>query len=287
MKFACILAEKAHFPVSLMCNCLQVSRSGFYAWLRRPPSQRSRENDALLVRIREAHDLSRRRYGSPRVHKALRKEGESAGRHRIARLMRLAGLRGKKKRNFVRTTDSRHDQPVAANVLDRCFDVKAPNTAWASDITYIPTGEGWLFLAVVLDLYSRRVVGWAMSDVIDTRLAVSALEMALAQRQPGTGLLHHSDRGTQYASHEYQLLLHQRGIQSSMSRVGDCWDNAVAESFFATLKTELVHDRRYATRQEAKAEVFEYIEVFYNRQRLHSSLGYETPVAFEEMKVAA
>ncbi len=287
MKFACILAEKAHFPVVLMCNCLQVSRSGFYAWLRRPPSQRSRENDALLVRIREAHELSCRRYGSPRVHKALRKEGESAGRHRIARLMRLAGLRGTRKRGFVRTTDSRHDQPVMANLLDRCFDVKAPNTAWASDITYIPTGEGWLFLAVVLDLFSRRVVGWAMSETIDTQLALGALEMALAQREPGAGLLHHSDRGTQYASAEYQLLLQRRGIQSSMSRVGDCWDNAVAESFFATLKTELVHDRRYATRQEAKADVFEYIEVFYNRQRLHSSLGYETPAAFEEMKAAA
>jgi transposase InsO family protein len=213
--------------------------------------------------------------------------GEPAGRHRIARLMRLAGLRGSRKRGFIRTTDSRHDQPVMANLLDRCFDVKTPNAVWASDITYIPTGEGWLFLAVVLDLFSRRVVGWAMSERIDTRLAVSALEMALAQRDPPAGLLHHSDRGAQYASDEYQLLLHRRGIQSSMSRVGDCWDNAVAESFFATLKTELVHDRRYATRQEAKADVFEFIEVFYNRQRLHSSLGYETPAAFEEMKAAA
>lgn len=287
MKFAFILAEKAHFPVSLMCSCLQVSRSGFYAWLRRPPSKRASENERLLVRIREAHEQSLKRYGSPRVHKALRKVGDPAGRHRIARLMRLAGLRGRKKRGFVRTTDSRHDQPVAPNLLDRRFDVSAPNAAWASDITYIPTGEGWLFLAVVLDLFSRRVVGWAMSSTIDTSLAVSALEMAIKQRGDVKGLVHHSDRGTQYASAQYQLLLKSHGIHASMSRAGDCWDNAVAESFFATLKTELVHGRFYATRQEAKSEVFEYIEVFYNRHRLHSSLGYESPAAFEELRAAA
>jgi transposase InsO family protein len=287
VKFACILAEKAHFPVSLMCSCLQVSRSGFYAWLRRPPSKRASENERLLVRIRDAHEQSKKRYGSPRVYKALRIEGDPAGRHRIARLMRLAGLRARKARKFVRTTDSRHDQPVAANLLDRRFDVNAPNTAWASDITYIPTGEGWLFLAVVLDLFSRRVVGWAMSSAIDTALVVSALEMAIAQRGNVNGLVHHSDRGTQYASAQYQLLLKSHGIQASMSRAGDCWDNAVAESFFATLKTELVHGRHYATRQEAKSEVFEYIEVFYNRHRLHSSLGYESPAAFEELRAAA
>jgi transposase InsO family protein len=287
VKFACILAEKAHFPVSLMCSCLQVSRSGFYAWLRRPPSKRASENERLLARIREAHEQSLKRYGSPRVFKALRKQGDVAGRHRIARLMRLAGLRGRRKRGFVRTTDSRHDQPIAENLLGRRFAASAPNTAWVSDITYIPTGEGWLFLAVVLDLFSRRIVGWGMSSAIDTGLAVSALEMALQQRGDVKGLVHHSDRGTQYASAQYQRMLKAHGIQASMSRAGDCWDNAVAESFFATLKTELVHGRHYATRQEAKSEVFEYIEVFYNRHRLHSSLGYESPAAFEELRAAA
>ena len=235
-----------------------------------------------MARIREAHQQSRARYGSPRVHQALLKQGDSVGRHRVARLMRLAGLRAKGRRAFVRTTDSSHDEPVAANVLARNFDVKTPNTAWASDITYIPTAEGWLFLAVVLDLYSRRVVGWAMDDTIGARVAVRALEMALAQRGPVKRLLHHSDQGVQYACAEYQEMLRARGIRASMSRVGNCWDNAVAESFFATLKTELVHGRNYATRQEAQSEVFEYIEVFYNRQRLHSSLGYETPARFEE-----
>ena len=288
MKFACILAEKAHFPVSLMCNCLQVSRSGFYAWLHRPPSQRAQDDARLLPRIRAAHEQSRHTYGSPRVHQALLAEGHRAGRHRVARLMKVAGLKTRQKHRFVRTTDSRHNDPISPNLLARCFSADAPNSAWASDITYIPTAEGWLFLAVVLDLYSRQVVGWAMSETIDTRLTLAALDMALERRGPARGLLHHSDRGTQYASADYQLALRRHGIICSMSRVGDCWDNAVAESFFATLKTELVHGRHYRSRQQAKSEVFEYIEVFYNRQRLHSALGYRTPAAFEEkVKVAA
>jgi putative transposase len=288
VKFACILAEKAHFPVMLMCRCLHVSRSGFYAWQRRPPSQRALENDRLLVRIREAHEQSRGTYGSPRVHAVLRSQGHSAGRHRVARLMRQAALAARQKLRFVRTTDSRHNDPVAANILERRFTVEAPNTAWAGDITYIPTGEGWLFLAVLLDLFSRRVVGWSMSEVIDTKLVLGALDMALEQREPVEGLLHHSDRGTQYASAEFQLALQQHGIRCSMSRVGNCWDNAVAESFFATLKGELMQGWKFATRQEARAAVFEYVEVFYNRQRLHSSLDYRSPAEFEsQAKVAA
>ncbi len=288
MKFACILAERAYFPVALMCRCLEVSRSGFYAWQRREPSHRAKDDARLLPRIVEAHQQSQRRYGSPRVHQALLAGGHQVGRHRVARLMKLAGLQARKKHRFVRTTDSRHDQPVAPNLLDRNFAVAAPNTAWASDITYLATAEGWLFLAVVLDLHSRRVVGWGMSDIIDTRLTLGALEMALDRRRPPPGLLHHSDRGCQYASAEYQLALRKHGITCSMSRVGDCWDNAVAESFFATLKAELVERRVYRSRQEARAEVFEYIEVFYNRQRLHSSLGYKSPADYEvSVKAAA
>jgi putative transposase len=288
VKFACILAEKAHFPVALMCKCLQVSRSGYYAWQRRPPSQRALENDRLLARIREAHAQSRGTYGSPRVHAVLRSNGDVAGRHRVARLMREAALYARQKRRFVQTTDSRHGDPVAPNILERRFAVEALNTAWAGDITYIPTGEGWLFLAVLLDLCSRRVVGWSMSNVIDTNLVLGALNMAMEQREPGDGLLHHSDRGTQYTSAEFQLALQRHGIRCSMSRRGNCWDNAVAESFFATLKGDLMYGRKFETRQQARAAVFEYVEVFYNRQRLHSSLGYRSPSEFEEqMKAAA
>jgi putative transposase len=288
VKFACILAEKAFFPVALMCRCLHVSRSGFYAWQRRPPSERAQEDRRLLARIHAAHEQSRRTYGSPRVHQALLAEGHSAGRHRVARLMREAGLRPRQKRRWVRTTDSMHNEPVAPNVVARQFEREAPNQVWASDITYISTAEGWLYLAVVLDLHSRRVVGWAMSDVIDTRLVVSALEMAVDRRDAAPGLVHHSDRGTQYASAEFQRVLRKHGIQCSMSRRGNCWDNAVVESFFATLKTELVYGRTYTTRAAASAEVFEYIEVFYNRQRLHSALGYRSPSQVEQcVKVAA
>ncbi len=287
MKFTCILAEKAFFPVALMCRCLEVSRSGFYAWQRRPPSERAKDNHRLLAHIHEAHEQSRKTYGSPRIHKALAAEGHSAGRHRIARLMRTAGIRPRQKRRWVRTTHSRPNDPVAPNIVARQFTRHAPNQVWAGDITYLSTAQGWLYLAVVLDLHSRRVVGWAMSDVIDTRLTLGALEMALERRGAPTGLIHHSDRGTQYASAEFQRVLRQHGIQCSMSRRGDCWDNAVAESFFATLKTELVDGRVYASRQEAKSEVFEYIEVFYNRQRLHSALGYRSPADVEERVKAA
>jgi putative transposase len=288
VKFACIFAEKAFFPVALMCRCLQVSRAGFYAWVRRPPSERALENQRLLARVREAHDQSRRTYGSPRVHQALLANGHRAGRHRVARLMREAGLRPRQKRRWVRTTNSRHNEPVAPNTLARRFTRSAPDEAWASDITYLATAEGWLYLAVVLDLFSRRVVGWAMSDINDAALALAALEMAVECRSGRVKeLLFHSDRGTQYASAKFQDALRKNGIACSMSRRGDCWDNAVAESFFATLKTELVDGRSYASRQEAKSHVFEYIEVFYNRQRLHSSLGYRSPVQAEEERSMA
>jgi putative transposase len=289
VKFACILAEKAFFPIALMCRCLHVSRAGFYAWVQRPPSQRALENQRLLARVREAHEQSRQTYGSPRVHKALLANGHRAGRHRVARLMREAGLRPRQKRRWVRTTNSRHNEPVAPNTLARRFTRSAPDEAWASDITYLATAEGWLYLAVVLDLFSRRVVGWAMSETNDAGLALAALEMAVERRSGRVkDLLFHSDRGTQYASAKFQDALRKNGISCSMSRRGDCWDNAVAESFFATLKTELVDGRSYTSRQEAKSQVFEYIEVFYNRQRLHSALGYRSPAqAEEERKVAA
>lgn len=287
MRFAFIQAEKANYPVTLMCRVLGVSRSGFYAWCRRAESARAREDRRVLVAIEASHAASRGTYGSPRVHRDLRAAGETVGRHRVARLMRQAGLRSRRQRRRVVTTDSNHQQPVAANVLERDFHAAAANRKWAADISYVGTRDGWLYLAVVLDLYSRRVVGWAMSTRIDSELAVGALRMALTQRGQPEQLVHHSDRGSQYASREYQRWLEAHGIECSMSRRGNCWDNAVVESFFATLKTELVYHADYLTAEEAKADIFEYIEVFYNRQRRHSTLGYKTPAEFERAAPAA
>ena len=287
MRFAFIEAEKANYPVTVMCRMLEVSRCGFYAWRGRPESTRSREDRRLLVKIKASHAASRETYGSPRVHRDLREDGETIGRGRVARLMRVAGLRSKRRRRYRVTTDSNHSQPVAANVLERDFTAEASNRKWASDITYVPTRSGWLYLAVVLDLYSRRVVGWAMSTRITRKLALDALRMALVHRDRPRMLVHHSDRGSQYASKDYRRVLQAHGIQCSMSRRGNCWDNAVVESFFATLKTELIHHSDYRLPQEAKAEIFEYIEVFYNRQRRHSTLDYQTPVGFERAALAA
>lgn len=265
----------------MMCRVLSVSKSGYYAWLGRPESKRSSENRRLLLRIRIVHKESRETYGSPRVHRRLLRDGVRCGEVRVAKLMAAHGIRALRKRKFVVTTDSKHNHPVADNVLDRQFEVAEPNKVWVSDITYIPTGEGWLYLSGVLDLCSKLVVGWSMSDRLESSLATDALEMAYGRRQPGRGLLHHSDRGSQYASGEYGRLLDRYGMQMSMSRKGNCWDNAPVESFFGTLKRELVHHRRYRTKQEARRDIFEYIEVFYNRERLHSSLGYMSPAEFE------
>ncbi|MFP2962870.1 IS3 family transposase, partial [Myxococcus sp. 1LA] len=226
---------------------------------------------------------SRGTYGSPRVHAELRAKGRRVSRKRVARLMGQQGLAARRTRRFVHTTDSRHTQPVASNVLARDFSADAPNRTWVTDITYVWTRQGWLYLAVVLDLFSRLVVGWAMGEFIDRHLVLGALDMALKRRRPPRGLLHHSDRGSQYSSEDYQRALASRGIECSMSRKGNCWDNAVAESFFSTLKMELVHDADFATRDQARAALFEYIEVFYNRQRRHSTLGYVSPVEYERL----
>jgi transposase InsO family protein len=290
VKFAFIAAEKTTFPIDLLCTVLGVSRAGFYAAHRRPPPARQREDQRLAVHVAAAHAASRRRYGSPRVYRELHAQGHVVGRHRVARLMREQGLRAREKRRFQRTTDSQHAFPVAPNVLDRQFTVAQPNTVWVSDITYLWTREGWLYLVVILDLFSRRVVGWAVHDRITRQLALDALTMALELRHPGPGLVHHSDRGSQYASGDYRARLAAQGIVCSMSRRGNCWDNAVAESFFSTLKIELAHDAAWTTHAEARAAVAEYLEIFYNRQRRHSVLDYLSPVAFErqhEEKLAA
>jgi transposase InsO family protein len=281
VRFAFIAVEKACFPVRALCRVLGVSRAGFYAWQERAPSSHAQTDERLGLEIAAIHAESRQRYGSPRVHAELGAHGHRISRKRVARLMRQRGLAGRRRRRFRATTDSRHPFPVAPNVLARQFAQSAPDVAWVTDITYIPTGEGWLYLAVILDLCSRVVVGWAMSERITRALTLNALEMALVRRRPLHGLLHHSDRGSQYASGDYQAVLAAEGIVCSMSRRGNCWDNAVAESFFATVKVELVRDATWATRSAARAELFEYIEVFYNGQRRHSSLGYLSPRAFE------
>lgn len=281
MRFRFVEAEKACYPVRLLCRCLEVSRAGFYAWRRRKPSARACEDRRLTVEIAAAHAESRRTYGSPRVHRELRAQGRRVSRKRVARLMRERGLKVRRRRRFPRTTDSNHALPVAPNVLERRFEVPVPNTVWAGDITYVATREGWLYLAVLLDLFSRRVVGYAVSDRITRELVLEALHQALARRERRTKLLHHSDRGSQYASGEYRELLERERIGCSMSRRGNCWDNAVTESFFGTLKHELLSGRELASREETAAAITEYIESFYNTRRRHSALGYVSPVEFE------
>ena len=287
MKFAFIQAEKALFPVGFMCEQLAVSRSGFYAAQKREASPRQQADVALAQRIEVIHQGSRGRYGSPRVHAVLTGQGVRTSRKRIARLMREQGLYARRRRPFRKTTDSKHAFPIADNLLARSFETDAPNTAWAGDITYIPTREGWLYLAVLLDLYSRLVVGWAMRADMERQLCLDTLTMALTNRRPGRGLLHHTDRGSQYASHDYRAVLDAHGMVCSMSRKGDCWDNAVAESFFKTLKAELIDTADFATRAEARRAIFEFIEVWYNRQRLHSHLDYRTPVEYEALLLKA
>lgn len=282
MKFAFIRDHQAQFPVEVLCEVLGVSRSGYYAWKDRPPSPGARRRARLVEEIRAVHGGSRATYGSPRVYRALKARGVPCCENTVAKLMKAEGVRAKARRPFVApTTESRHGHPVADNVLNREFYPDRPDAVWTADITYVPTAEGWLYLAVVLDLYSRRVVGWATADHLRSELACDALRMALEHRQPTGELLHHSDRGVQYASEAYRRLLADHGIEPSMSRTGDCYDNAVTESFFSTVKRELTHHESYATREEARRSLFEYIEVFYNRQRLHSTLGFRSPAAYE------
>ncbi len=281
MRYAFIEAHRPLWRVQSMCRLLRVSRSGYFAWRDgREPPRRSADR-ALSVRIRAVHDQHRQVYGSPRIHRQLRADDIQVGRKRVERLMREAGIRVLPRRRFVRTTDSRHDHPIAPNLLEQDFRAQAPNQRWVTDITYIHTGEGWLYLSAIIDLFSRAVVGWAMDERMDRSLVLRALDMALGHRAPAHGLIHHSDRGSQYASEDYRQALSAVGITASMSRRGNCYDNAVIESFWHSLKNELVHRQHFPSRSAATAAIFEYIESFYNRVRLHSSIGYLAPAAFE------
>jgi transposase InsO family protein len=274
-------AHRGEFRIGTMCEVLGVSRSGYYAWRRRPRSLREQTNAKLTETIRGIHEESRQIYGSPRIYAALQTRGIACGRHRVARLMRDEGIRSKTKRRFRYIATKRDETPAAPNRLERCFTAARPNRVWTSDITIVKTAEGWLHLAIVLDLFSRKVVGWATSSAVTQALALEALQMAFATRKPKPGLLHHSDRGGQYLSAAYQHLLDEHGARCSMSRPGTCLDNAAAESFFHTLKTELVYQQHYRTREQARLAIFEYIESFYNRTRLHSTLDYRSPEEYE------
>lgn len=282
MKYRFIAAHRAAFRVEVMCRVLGVKRSGYYAWRKRTPGTRAQDDAALLALIQQTHEKSRKTYGSPRVHVVLRRQGVVCGRNRVARLMHANGIVAHSRRPYHPVTTQRQAGAEAApNRLNQDFSASAPNQKWVSDFTYILTLEGWLYLAVVLDLFSRRVVGWAMSERMDTALVIAALQMALRGRCPPAGLLHHSDQGSQYTAAIYRNCLTAAAAQLSMSGVGNCYDNAVVESFFGTLKTECVQ-RPFATRALARTALFEYVEVFYNRQRLHSTLGYLSPVDFEQ-----
>lgn len=281
MKFAFIHVEKASYPIAILCAVLDVSRSGYYAWRERPPAGRVASDARLAVEIKLAHRRSRGIYGSPRVHRELRAKGHRLGKKRVERLMRESGLQGRQKRRFRRTTDSKHGLPVAPNLLGRRFVSDAPNKIWVTDVTYVATAEGWAYLAAILDLFSRRVVGWALGETNDRTLALHAWSRATQARRPRRGLLHHSDRGSPYASDDYRAALAEAGATPSMSRKGDCYDNAVAESFFATLRAELLDHQPFETRAGAENSIRDYIENFYNPIRRHSFLGYVSPIEFE------
>jgi len=283
VKYAFIERHQTTFTVTRMCDMMEVSCSAFYDWLKRPESARSLEDRRLSEKVKKSHEKSRKTYGARRIVKDLVEDDEVISRTRVGRLMKQQDLKSKSKRKFKATTNSKHNHPVAPNLLDRKFQVERPDTVYAGDITYISTDEGWLYLAVLIDLYSRAVVGWAMSERITAELANDALVMAVWKRKPNKGLMLHSDRGSQYASGLYQKTIKKHGFICSMSRKGNCWDNAPSESFFHTLKVELIHHRRYRTRQEAKRDIFVYIEVCYNRQRRHSTIGYHTPLSYEQM----
>jgi transposase InsO family protein len=288
-RFRFIQAEKASYPIALLCRALQVSRAGYYAGARRGVSTRARANVVLTEQIRAIHQSSRGTYGAPRVHAELQASGQRVSRKRVARLMQAATVRGcSRRRQRVCTTVTDPTATAAPNLVARRFEASRPNELWVGDITYLATDEGWLYLATLLDAYSRRIVGWAMADHLRTELALDALTMALQQRRPPPGqLVHHTDRGCQYTAHAYQAALATHGVTCSMSRAGDCYDNALAESFFGTLKAELVHGQRWPSRRAARLDVFEWIEVFYNRQRRHSALAYGSPVGFEASRTAS
>jgi len=281
VRYAFIKTKEVAFPIQVMCRVLEVSRSGYYAWKERPEAPVNAAQVAASAEVEAAHRRSRGTYGSPRIHRDLRARGIRISRKSVERLMRDKGLKGAQKRRFRCTTDSRHSHPIASNELDRNFDPDQPNRVWAGDVTYIATDDGWLYLAVILDLFSRRVVGWSVSATNDTALASEALRRALAARHPSAGLLHHTDRGSPYAALAYTAILRQHGVVTSMSRAGDCYDNAVVESFFGTLKAELIGGYRYPSRAVATAAIADYIENFYNPQRRHSHLQYLSPIEFE------
>jgi len=281
MKYQFMEANRERYMAQNMCEALQVSKSGYYAWRTREPSSRQHDNEALLGRIRAVHAQSRRLYGSPRITAVLREQGLRCGKHRVARIMQGSSIRAEvKRRRFRRTTESRHHYALAADLLMTRGQTEG---VWVSDITFVPTSEGWLYVAVVMDLKSRKILGLSMRETLSQELASAALRDAVGRQRPSAGLIHHSDRGRQYASYAYQALLKKYGITPSMGRRGHCYDNAYAESFFGTLKTELVHGERYRSRLEARLSIFEYVEVFYNRQRRHSALGYRSPEQFEQL----
>jgi putative transposase len=282
LKFQWIDQQRKQFEVSIMCEVLQVSRSGFYAWMNRAPSERQLRQEQLIEAIRRSHQDSHGRYGSPRIHEDLAEQEVKVCVNTVAKLMKQAEIRSGMHRKFVvKTTDSNHDLPVAPNLLDRQFQAERPDQKGCCDITYIHTGEGFLYLAGVMDLFSRKIVGWSMADHLRSELCLDALKMAIHARRPGEDLIHHSDRGVQYACCDYRQLLQANDIQLSMSRVGDCYDNAAMESFWGTLKTELVYHTEYETLEQARQSIFEYIECWYNRRRRHSSIGYMSPEQFE------
>lgn len=281
MRYEFIESHRDEFPIKLMCEVIGIARQSYYAWRNRGPSKREQENEELLEEIKEIHQESCQTYGSPRIHQALRARGIAVGRNRVARLMRENGIEAIQKRKKKWTTDSNHSLPIAPNLVNRQFEASGPDQLWLADLTYVDTEEGWLYLAAILDVHSRKIVGWAMDRTMSRVLCIDALKMALMTRQPAQGLVHHSDRGSQYASADYQAMLDNHGIVCSMSRRGNCWDNAPMESFFGTLKTESLYRDKFKTRNEVRRKIFEYIEVFYNRKRIHSALGFTSPEAFE------
>ena len=281
MRYRFIDVERVRYPIGLMCRVLEVARSGYYAWRSRKPSERAKANERLLVEIRAIHGKSRGNYGSPRIHRALISQQRRVSKHRVARLMRISGIRSKHRRRFRVTTQSNHRRPIAANVLSRQFSATEPNRVWVGDITFVWTAEGWFYLAVLIDLFSRAVVGWSMGERITDELTLAALRMALERRRPSPGLIHHSDQGSQYTSGTYRDCLTDHELVASMSRRGNCWDNAVAESFFATLEKELLLGWTPDNREVARRVIFDFIEVFYNRERIHSTIGYMSPTGYE------